>query len=68
VVRGFVDGYYTDVLDTRVPVGAGTARPPDLPGLGVALRPGFRDRADVTVRASGDRTAAAAPAGRAALS
>lgn len=52
VVRGFVDGYYLDVLDRRLPVVNGRARPPAGPGLGVQLRPDFVARPDVTLRRS----------------
>ncbi len=52
VVRGFVDGYYQDVLDVPPDVRDGRARLPDRPGLGAALQPGFGDRGGVTVRRS----------------
>lgn len=47
VVRGFVDGYYVDVVDQRLPVRAGTVTAPEAPGLGISLRPDFLSRADV---------------------
>jgi galactonate dehydratase len=52
VVRGFVAGYYLDVLDAPVDIQGGRATLPGRPGLGVALQPGFMDRGNVTVRTS----------------
>jgi L-alanine-DL-glutamate epimerase-like enolase superfamily enzyme len=52
VVRGFVAGYYLDVLDAPVDIQGGRATLPGRPGLGVALQPGFMDRGNVTVRSS----------------
>ncbi len=52
VVRGFVAGYYLDVLDVPVDIRGGHATLPRLPGLGAALQPGFKDRGGVTVRTS----------------
>jgi L-alanine-DL-glutamate epimerase-like enolase superfamily enzyme len=52
VVRGFVAGYYLDVLDVPIDVRGGQARLSGLPGLGAALQPGFQDRGGVTVRVS----------------
>ena len=52
VVRGFVAGYYLDVLDAPVGIRAGRAVLPERPGLGVALQPGFTGRADVTIHRS----------------
>lgn len=52
VVRGFVEGYYQDVLDMPLDVRGGRARRPDRPGLGAGLQPGFCDRGGVTVRRS----------------
>jgi hypothetical protein len=51
-VRGFVAGYYLDVLDVPVGIQAGRAVLPGRPGLGVALQSGFTDRAGVTIRRS----------------
>jgi L-alanine-DL-glutamate epimerase-like enolase superfamily enzyme len=58
VVRGFVDGYYLEVVDDRLPLAQGRARPPRRPGLGVELQPGFLDRPDVTIRRSTAQTVA----------
>jgi galactonate dehydratase len=52
VVRGFADGWYRDAVDFPPEVADGHAPIPDRPGLGLALLPDFRDRADVTVRTS----------------
>lgn len=52
VVRGFVDGYYLDVLDKRLPVNGGRASVPAGPGLGAALRDDFRGRPGVSIRRS----------------
>lgn len=52
VVRGFVDGYYLDVVDRRLPVHAGTVTAPEAPGLGISLRPEFLARPDVHTQAS----------------
>lgn len=52
VVRGFVAGYYLDVLDAPIPIQAGRAVLPGRPGLGVALQPGFTGRAGVTIHRS----------------
>jgi galactonate dehydratase len=52
VVRGFINGYYRDVLDLPLTVEHGTVAAPSRPGLGAALASGFTDRPDVTVRVS----------------
>jgi galactonate dehydratase len=52
VVRGFIEGYYQDVLDHPLTVDAGLVRAPSAPGLGAALAEGFTTRPDVTVRVS----------------
>lgn len=52
VVRGFINGYYQDVLDHPVSVERGAVAAPTRPGLGAALADGFTDRPDVTVRRS----------------
>jgi galactonate dehydratase len=52
VVRGFVAGYYQDVLDQPLAVEHGTVTAPSRPGLGAALVPDFTTRPDVTVRVS----------------
>ncbi len=52
VVRGFVAGYYLDVLDAPIDVRGGQVRLPGGPGLGVSLQPGFTERGGVTVRRS----------------
>jgi L-alanine-DL-glutamate epimerase-like enolase superfamily enzyme len=52
VVRGFVDGWYRDVVDLPPEVAAGRAPIPDRPGLGLSLLPGVRLSDDATVRVS----------------
>lgn len=52
IVRGFVDGYYLQVLDTPLPIESGIARPPKGPGLGADLATDFTSRPDVTIRRS----------------
>jgi galactonate dehydratase len=52
VVRGFVEGYYRDILDSPIEVEAGRATLPGGAGIGAALQPGFADRSGVTVRTS----------------
>ena len=52
VVRGFVDGYYREVLDEPFVVERGRVRAPVRPGLGAVFADGFRDRSDVTSRMS----------------
>lgn len=52
IVRGFVDGYYLDVLDIGLPITEGRATAPSGPGLGATLRDDFRIRSDVTIRQS----------------
>ncbi len=52
VVRGFLTGYYAEVLDAPLPVAGGYGRPPQRPGLGAEFAPGFLDRPDVAVRTS----------------
>jgi L-alanine-DL-glutamate epimerase-like enolase superfamily enzyme len=52
IVRGFVDGYYLDVLDMRLPISQGRGSAPTGPGLGAHLRDDFRSRSDVSTRQS----------------
>lgn len=52
VVRGFVEGYYRQVLDPCIEVVDGRLAAPDRPGLGAALVGGFLDQDDVEVRLS----------------
>ena len=53
VVRGFVDGWYHDVVDHPPEVVDGQATIPDRAGLGLSLLPEIRRRDDATVRVSG---------------
>ena len=50
VVRGFVDGWYQDVVDQPQSVREGRAEISDRPGLGLSLLPEVRRRDDTTVR------------------
>lgn len=52
MVRGFVEGYYRDVLDRPLPIESGFATVPEGPGLGASLREDFRARNQVTTRQS----------------
>jgi galactonate dehydratase len=52
VVRGFVDGWYHDVVDRPPEVVDGRAPILELPGLGLSLLPDVRRRGDATVRVS----------------
>jgi galactonate dehydratase len=52
IVRGFVHGWYRDVVDHAPEVERGRAPIPDRPGLGLALLPQVRHRPDVSVRTS----------------
>lgn len=52
VVRGFVEGWYGDVVDNPPQVENGRAPIPDRPGLGLSLLPSVRRRDDVAIRLS----------------
>ena len=52
VVRGFVEGYYREVLDKPFSVDHGQLVAPARPGLGAALAPGFLSQDDVTIVSS----------------
>ncbi len=43
-VRGYIDGWYDDVVTDRIPVNDGHISVPAKPGLGTRLRPDFTDR------------------------
>lgn len=49
-VRGFVGGWYRDVVTHPIEVRDGWAAIPDRPGLGTRLAPDLRDRPGTTVR------------------
>jgi L-alanine-DL-glutamate epimerase-like enolase superfamily enzyme len=53
VVRGFINGYYHDVLDHPLVINGGQLPAPVRPGLGAGLADGFVKRSDVHVRSSG---------------
>jgi L-alanine-DL-glutamate epimerase-like enolase superfamily enzyme len=48
-VRGYLDGWYRDVVTDEPPVREGTISVPARPGLGTSLRPEFVGRADARV-------------------
>ena len=50
VVRGFIEGYYQEVLDRPITVAGGRLAAPEGPGLGAALSEDFLARSDVTTR------------------
>ncbi len=52
MVRGFVEGYYREVLDKPFSVDHGQLVAPAWPGLGAALAPGFLSQDDVTIVSS----------------
>ena len=52
VVRGFVDGYYREVLDKPFTIDHGALVAPPRPGLGAALSMEFLDRDDVDIVSS----------------
>jgi galactonate dehydratase len=51
-VRGFVEGYYAQVLDQPITITAGMAEVPQRAGIGAAMREDFKRRTDVTCRRS----------------
>ena len=55
VVRGFIEGYYQDVLDLPLSVLDGTLSIPGGSGLGSALQPDFMHRPDVTVLTTSEK-------------
>ncbi len=48
-VRGYLEGWYRDVVTDDIPVSEGYIHVPTRPGLGTALRPDFVQRADARV-------------------
>ncbi|TML84323.1 MAG: mandelate racemase/muconate lactonizing enzyme family protein [Actinobacteria bacterium] len=62
-VRAYYTSWYGDLVTALPPIAAGTIRPPDGPGLGIALRPGLHERADAQIRTSTLAGATAAAAG-----
>jgi L-alanine-DL-glutamate epimerase-like enolase superfamily enzyme len=52
-VRAFYDGgWYTEVIEDRLPIRDGSATAPPRPGIGTRLRDEYRQRADVLSRTS----------------
>ena len=52
IVRAFYYGWYADIVTALPPLADGHIAAPEGPGLGLALLPDFRRRADVAVRRS----------------
>ena len=52
VVRAFYHGWYRELVTDLPPMAKGFIAAPEAPGLGIALKPGLRDRPDATLRAS----------------
>lgn len=52
-VRAFYTGWYPELVTDLPRIERGQIWPPDAPGLGIALRPELRTRADVHTRTSG---------------
>lgn len=52
IARGFYFGWYADLVDRLPPLENGFIRPPQGPGLGMALRPDVLTRPDAIVRSS----------------
>jgi galactonate dehydratase len=48
-VRGYLDGWYNDVVTDRIPVSDGHISVPAKPGLGTKLRPDLTDRVNARV-------------------
>ena len=55
-VRGYIDGWYDDVVTDRIPISDGMLGLPERPGLGTRLRDGFAElpnaRVEVTTEAN----------------
>jgi L-alanine-DL-glutamate epimerase-like enolase superfamily enzyme len=54
-VRGFVEGWYRDVVDPSFVVHDGVIEILDRPGLGMTLRPDLWERPDAVIRRSGQQ-------------
>jgi L-alanine-DL-glutamate epimerase-like enolase superfamily enzyme len=48
-VRGYVDGWYDDVLTDRIPIADGHLSLPDRPGLGTRMRDDLPSRPNARV-------------------
>ena len=48
-VRGYIDGWYDDVVTDRIPIADGMLGLPDRPGLGTRLRDDFAERPNARV-------------------
>jgi len=51
-VRGYVDGWYDDVVTDRIPLADGMLTLPERPGLGTRLRDDFTGRPNARVEVS----------------
>lgn len=52
VVRAFYHGWYRELVTDLPPMKDGFIAAPEAPGLGIALKPGLRERQDARLRAS----------------
>ena len=57
-VRGYVDGWYDDVVTDRIPISNGMLGLPERPGLGTRLRDGFAERPNARVEISSEENLA----------
>ena len=48
-VRGYVDGWYGDVVTDRIPISEGQLSLPATPGLGTRLRDDFKSKPNARV-------------------
>ena len=48
-VRGYVDGWYNDVVEDRIEIAEGRLRLPDRPGLGTRLREDLPSRENARI-------------------
>lgn len=55
-VRGYLDGWYNDVVTDAISVKEGRITVPGRPGLGTKLRPGFTDRPNARVETTTEET------------
>ncbi|MBB5752201.1 mandelate racemase/muconate lactonizing enzyme family protein [Prosthecomicrobium pneumaticum] len=53
-VRGYIDGWYDDVLEDRIPMIEGRLTLPDRPGLGTRLREDFTSRPNVRIEVTSE--------------
>lgn len=53
-VRGYIDGWYDDVLEDRIPMIEGRLTLPDRPGLGTRLREDFTSRPNARIEVTSE--------------